>query len=339
MQSASGVGPERVRGARRSAGIDRTLPGIPRTPRVHPPQPVPRPRSALALVFCVTDRLTRIDDPDDPRLTIYRESRDAWLRAAHNPDATGPTTRTGLEDPGLFMTEAHLVLAEHLRSEYPVESVLVAIERAGALGELLARVPARAPIYAAPRETLAQIVGFDMHRGLLAIGRRLPERDALGLVRTRRTIVALEDIANHDNVGSIFRSTAALAGDDAAVLLSPRSCDPLYRKALRVSIGCALRVPFATLEPWPESLRAVREIGVPILALTPDPGAMPLREAAERIGPEDPVMLLLGAEGPGLREDSVACATHRVRIPIVDWVDSLNIGVAAGVALAALERA
>jgi len=286
----------------------------------------------------VHDRLTRIDDPEDPRLAVYRDQRDAWLKAAHNPDAQRPTTRTGLGDPGLFMTEAHLVLDQHLRSEYPVESVLVALERVDALSELLARVPESAPIYAAPRDALTEIAGFAMHRGLLAAGRRLPDRDPVGLAGGARTLVILEDIANHDNVGSIFRSTAALAGPNAAVLLSPRSCDPLYRKALRVSIGCALRVPFATLGPWPDALGSITDLGVPILALTPDPDATPIDEIRAQIGPRDPVALLLGAEGPGLTHAAQARATHRVRIPITNWVDSLNIGVAAAVALAALAR-
>ena len=287
----------------------------------------------------VHERLTRIDDLDDPRLEVYRDQRDAWLKAAHNPDAPGPTTRTGLDDPGLFMTEAALVLDQHLRAPYPVESVLVATERVAALADLLARVPDSVPIYTAPRAMLSEIAGFAMHRGLLAVGRRLPDRDPIELARSRRTLVMLEDIANHDNVGSIFRSTAALAGDDGAVLLSPRSCDPLYRKALRVSIGCALRVPFATLDPWIGGLETLRAMDIPIVALTPDPDATPIDQIPDILGPSASVALLLGAEGPGLSAPALARATHRVRIPIVDWVDSLNIGVAAGVALAALGRA
>lgn len=284
------------------------------------------------------DRLTRIDDPDDPRLSVYMNQRDAWLRAAHNPDAPGSTTKTGLDDPGLFMTEASLVLDQHLRSEYPIESVLVASERVEALRDLLERVPEKVPIYAAPRDTLSEITGFAMHRGLLAAGRRLPERDPFELARDCSTLVLLEDTANHDNVGSIFRSAAALAGDGVGVLLSPRSCDPLYRKALRVSIGCALRIPFATMDPWAEGIERLKSEGWAVLALTPADDAVDIADALGAEGEHLSPALLLGAEGPGLTEQSMNAATARVRIPIAPWVDSLNIGVAAGVALAWIAR-
>ncbi len=284
------------------------------------------------------DRITTIHDPDDERIRVYLNQRDAWLKAAHNPESGSDATSTGLDDPGLFMTEGALVLDQHLRSGYPVSSVLVAAERVGALADLLARVPGDVPIYGAPREVLSSITGFAMHRGLLAAGRRVPQPDAMDLARTSRTTVILEDIANHDNVGSIFRSAGGLCGDGSSVLLSPRSCDPLYRKALRVSIGCALRVPFATLDPFVDSLGTLRDEGVPILAMTPAPDAIDLDQIPNSVIGSDRLGVLLGAEGPGLTPDAMEAATVRVRIPIADWVDSLNIGVACGVVLHEIER-
>lgn len=284
------------------------------------------------------DRITMIHDPEDERIRIYLNQRDAWLKAAHNPEAGEGATSTGLDDPGLFMTEGALVLDQHLRSGYPLSSVLVAQERVEALGDLLARVPEDVPIYSAPRELLSSITGFAMHRGLLAAGRRVPDRDPMELARTSRTSVILEDIANHDNVGSIFRSTAAICGSDSSVLISPRSCDPLYRKALRVSIGCALRVPFGTLDPFAESLGVLRDEGIPILAMTPADDAIDLEQIPNDVIGSARIGVLLGAEGPGLTKEAMDSSTIRVRIPIVDWVDSLNIGVACGVVLHDIER-
>src|SRR5262249_36257417 len=145
-----------------------------------------------------------------------------------------------------------------------------------------------------------------------------------------RLLVVLEDLANHDNVGGIFRAVGALGGiGTAAAILSPRCCDPLYRKAIRVSMGMALRVPSARLEPWPAGLSALQEAGFTLLALTPRSDATPIDVLAPIAKPA----LLLGAEGPGLSDAAMAMADRRVRIPIARGVDSLNVVVATGIAL------
>lgn len=285
-------------------------------------------------------RVIPLDDPDDPRLADYLNQRDAHLRARHlapdAPDATG----TGMPG-GLFMAEGRLVLSRLVRASrtgrptYGVRSLLVRPETLPQIEEDLALLDEGVPVYTADRRIMNRIVGFDIHRGILAVGevRRPPAVDEL--LASARTIVALEDSANHDNVGSIFRSCSCLAHDPperpAAVLLSPRSCDPLYRKSLRVSMGHALEVPFATLEPWPDGLENVRRAGFEVVGLTPAEGA----ESLDVIAAEPPRRrcLLLGAEGPGLTPAALARADRRVTIPMRPGADSLNLAVSAAIAL------
>lgn len=274
------------------------------------------------------DRLTPIHDRDDPRVACYLNQKDAWLRAAHNPEASSGTPGTPGGD-GWFMAEGSLVVEHLLASGYPVESVLVAEGRAEGVAGLLGRVPDGVPVYVAARGVMETIVGFDVHRGLLAVGRRRPARDPVELARGCRALVVLEDLANHDNLGSVFRSAAVLGGAGMGVLLSPRCCDPLYRKALRVSMGHALRIPFAVVDDWPEGLGSVAALGFELIALDPAPDA----ERIDRMAIPAKPALILGAEGPGLSPGVRAMAHRRVVIPQMPGADSLNIGVAAGVAL------
>ncbi len=284
------------------------------------------------------DRITPIHDPDDPRVAVFRNQKDAWLRAAHNPDRAGARTGGTPTGDGLFMAEGALVVEHLLASAYPVESVLVAAGRAGALADLLGRVPAGVPIYAADRGVIEGIAGFDLHRGLLACGRRLPARDATDLASACRALVVLEDLSNHDNLGSVFRSAAVLGGAGVGVLLSPRCCDPLYRKALRVSMGHALRLPFAVMDDWPAGLGMLAGLGYTLLALDPAADAAPV----DRVDPPGKPALVFGAEGPGLsagvRALLGAGGGRLVGIPQATGADSLNIAVAAGVAMHRLLR-
>ena len=147
----------------------------------------------------------------------------------------------------------------------------------------------------------------------------------------------LERVANADNVGGIFRNAAAFDAD--AVLLDRESTDPLYRKAIRTSIGTTLMVPFARAEPWPQVLRMLADRGCATLALTPASTAPPLAAAiADAAAGSRPVALVLGHEGEGLTADALDACTHRARIPIAVGVDSLNVAAAAAVALYELRR-
>lgn len=280
------------------------------------------------------DRITPIHDRDDPRVAPYRNQKDAWLRAAHNPDAESAGAGPTPEGDGLFMAEGALVVEHLFASGLAVESVLVGEGRIPALAGLLARVPEGVPVYSAGRGVMTEIAGFDVHRGLLACGCRPPGRDAGELARACRALVVLEDLSNHDNLGSVFRSAAVLGGAGVGVLLSPRCCDPLYRKALRVSMGHALRVPYAWADVWPGVLEDLPALGYEVLALDPDPGAEPIDRA--RV-PERPA-LVFGAEGPGLSDAARLAAGRQVGIPQAPGADSLNISVAAAVALHRLVR-
>lgn len=276
-----------------------------------------------------------ITDPNDPRVDAYRAQKDAWLRARHREtgthagDAASAATRTGY-DGGLFMAEGGLVLRQLVESRFQPESLLVIEARLGSIKDELARIPESTPLYVVTREAMESICGFDMHRGVLCAARRGTDRTVQELLLGSRVLVVLEDLANHDNVGGIFRSAAALAGPDrVGVLLSPRCCDPLYRKAIRVSMGWALRVPFATVEDWPGGLSRLHEAGWATLAMTPGEGALPIGE----VGPIEKPAILIGAEGPGLSDGTLALASRRVKIPIHPGVDSLNAMVSASIAI------
>ena len=270
-----------------------------------------------------------IDTPDDPRIADYRDQKDAWLRVQTAADEGQPST--GLPG-GLFMAEGLLVVEQVIRSKHQVRSILGTSHRLNALKDRVGTLPDDLSVFVAEQEVMDLIAGFSIHRGLLACARAaaLPTLDDL-LSRTT-TLVILEDLANHDNIGGIFRNVAALGGDKAAVLLSPRCCDPLYRKAIRVSMGHVLHVPFARATDWPGDLGRVSQAGFVTIALTPDPGADPLSPIA------GPVALLLGAEGPGLSAKALAGADLIARIPMATGVDSLNVSVTAAIALDRLNR-
>ncbi|USN97966.1 MAG: RNA methyltransferase [Phycisphaeraceae bacterium] len=289
--------------------------------------------------------LIRIDDPDDPRLAVFANQRDQWLRARHraamtggagHPDATG----TGL--PGdLFIAEGDKVVRQLITSPHEMLSVMVGEHRLGHHLPFLEGLDPGVPVYAVGRGIIDSVAGFQIHRGLLACGRRVDQGTAVELARRSGVVVVLEDLANHDNVGGVFRNVRALApprhGSDfpACVLLTPRCCDPLYRKALRVSMGNALHVPFATIEPWPGGLADLAAAGCEPLALTPAAGAVDIGAVCSHSDRKP--MLLLGTEGPGLTSESLEWAVRlggcAVRLDIEPEADSLNVAVACAVAL------
>lgn len=300
---------------------------------------------------------------DDPRLLPYANQRDAHLRAAHLRDGEG---REGGEEaaesaqlgpkssePGLLIAEGELVVRMLLASVYEVRSLLLRegneqkFERD--LHELEVRTGVSTPVFTTSQEVLDGIVGFHVHRGVLGCGERKrsansEQRGATrgtdlsgdsiwnedGLIASARTLVLLEDLSNHDNVGGIFRNIGCLCPvERTAVLLSPRCCDPLYRKSIRVSMGHALRVPFARVEDWRATLERVERAGFTIAAMETGEGAVPIGKVA---WPER-VALVMGAEGPGLRKETIARAGLRVRIPMASGADSLNVAMAAGIAM------
>jgi tRNA G18 (ribose-2'-O)-methylase SpoU len=254
----------------------------------------------------------RADGPKDPRLADYQDVRDKDLRR-----------------DGVFLVEGEVTVLQFLeRSHMRPRSVLLSDRRLGPMRERLERLVGETPVYAMSQESLEEVVGFPIHRGVIAAGDRPPPRVATELLQEARRILLLEGLTNHDNVGACFRNAAAFGVD--AVLLDSRCCDPLYRKAIRVSAGAALTVPWAVMEDGPEMIAACRDAGLHVVALTPMTEAAPLSEVLT-VGP---TALLVGTEGPGLTHAALDGAHVRARIPMDDGFDSLNVATAAAVALA-----
>jgi tRNA G18 (ribose-2'-O)-methylase SpoU len=254
----------------------------------------------------------RIERADDPRLAAYSRVGDhRWL-----------------EGQGLFVAEGRLVVERVIADgRYVIESVLVT---PAALRALEARLQSPAPIYVVEQALLNGVTGFSFHRGCLALVRRPSTGASLSGFGAARRLVVLEGVGNPDNIGGIFRSAAALGAD--GILLDRSSGDPLYRKAVRTSMGAVLRLPFARIEPWPESLRTLRQMGLSIVALTPS-AALTLGEFSATLSRSARVALLAGAEGSGLSLAALSEADTAVRIPMDPRSDSLNVVVAVSIAL------
>jgi tRNA G18 (ribose-2'-O)-methylase SpoU len=257
--------------------------------------------------------IVAVDDPDDPRLAPYRAVRER--------DLVGRA--------GLFIAEGEVVLRLLVRrGRFPLRSLLVARGRLGPLADLLAEMPADLPVYAVPQAVMDGVTGFSIHRGLLGVGTRGPEPDPdalLAALPARALVVGCVGIANHDNVGGIFRNAAAFGA--GAVLLDPATCDPLYRKAIRVSVGASLVTPFARAGSPDALVAALARHGFRILALSP----AGTRRLAD-VEPAERAALLLGTEGPGLPPDLLA-RLETVRIPMAGAFDSLNVATTSGIAL------
>lgn len=265
-------------------------------------------------------RVVPVSDPDDPRIAAYRDVRERDLVGRF----------------GRFVAEGEVVLRQMARAgRYAFESLLLAENRLPALADLVAALPDSVPVYVAGREAMDAIVGFPIHRGALAIGLAGEPGDPAKLLAGGEgpsLVVGCVGLSNHDNVGGIFRNAAAFGA--RAVLLDAASCDPLYRKAIRVSVGAALTTPFARCADAHAMIDALVGAGYEVFSLTPR-GALTLEEAARAAGPRRAI--LLGAEGPGLPGDVIDRA-RGVRIDMAGGFDSLNVATTAGVALYAFSR-
>ncbi|MFP5256390.1 MAG: TrmH family RNA methyltransferase [Acidimicrobiia bacterium] len=260
-----------------------------------------------------------VEDLDDPRLEDYHH-----LRA--------PSRRMALERArGIFTVEGRLSIEALLASPIRVRSIFVATEHVDRVAELVA--DPGLPIYTMSGRDMEQVSGVHFHRGVLAVADR-PELPAVAeLVAGARTLLVLEAVNDHENIGALFRNAAAFGVD--AVVLDPETTDPLYRRSTRVSLGHVLRVPFGRVEAgrWPDVLRELSAEGFTTVALTPAPEAEPLgRLVAE---PPERLALVLGAEGPGLTAGARAAVDRCVRIPMAPGVDSVNVATAAAIALSA----
>lgn len=272
----------------------------------------------MARVVDVVD----IADPHDCRLDDFRDLNSIDRR----PDL--PTGK------GLVIAEGVLVAQRMLASRFRPRALLGTDRR---LTELLPDLTSPdapdVPYYRVSAEVMAEVVGFHLNRGVLAAASRVPEPSVAELVAGARTIAVLEGVNDHENLGSIFRNGAGLGVD--AVVFGSGCADPLYRRSVRVSMGHALLVPFARSADWPGDLAMLREQGFRLLAMTPDPRAELLSSAMATVR-DEPLAVLVGAEGPGLSEQAMRASDMRVRIPMSRGTDSLNVATAA--ALAFYER-
>lgn len=254
-----------------------------------------------------------IHDPDDPRIEAYRDIRER--------DLVGRA--------GLFVAEGKVVVEKLVGSPlYRPVSLLIAAKRFDGLDTLLARLPADVPVFVAAQQVLDAIAGFAMHRGILAIGCRVATPDAGALLAGLRgdaDVLVLSAIANHDNMGGIFRNAAAFGA--AAVLLDADCCDPLYRKAIRVSVGATLLVPTARLGRGDDLLALLDRHGFAPVSLSPA-GATSLAHWR----PARRNAMLLGAEGPGLSPALIE-RTQSLRIAMAGDFDSLNVATTSGIVL------
>jgi tRNA G18 (ribose-2'-O)-methylase SpoU len=260
-----------------------------------------------------------ITDPGDPRIAPYGQVRERDLVGRR----------------GEFIAEGEVVLNVLLGAESrcSASSLLIAEKRVARLAPLLERLPAEVPVYAAGQAVMDAIVGFHIHRGIMAHGVRPSDPGAEALLAgmpPRALVLVLFGISNHDNMGGLFRNAAAFGAD--AVLLDAASCDPLYRKAIRVSVGAALKVPFTRLAAGDDALALLERAGFTVLALSP--------AGAERlvglVRPER-AAVLMGAEGAGLPSDVLQSA-RTLAIPMAAGWDSLNVAAASAIVLHELTR-
>ena len=261
----------------------------------------------------------RISRADDPRIAPFRAVRDPEL----------------VRRRGQFIAEGRLVVRRALEDDrFRVRAVLVNDAALAQLEPVLAAAGEDTLVCLCDAAVFAELTGYRVHRGCLALVDRPPARTLDDAIAASDTVVVLEQVANADNVGAVFRHAAAFGC--GAVVLSSGSCDPLYRKAIRTSMGAVLRVPFAIAASWTDALARIREAGFVLAALTPREPAVALDAFARTRPPR--VALVAGAEGAGLGTETESVAEVRVRIPINDDVDSLNVAMAVAIALYELQK-
>jgi tRNA G18 (ribose-2'-O)-methylase SpoU len=264
----------------------------------------------------VSPDVVPVQAPDDPRLHHYRDLTDVALRSVVEVAE------------GLFIAEGELVIRRAVSAGYRVHSFLMTPKWVDLMAPLAER--SGAPMFVAADDVVQTLTGFHVHRGALAAVRRPAEVDWREIAAGATRLAVLEDVNTHTNLGAIVRGAAALGMD--AVLLNPRCADPLYRRAVRVSMGAVFALPWARMPQWPDGLDQLRELGFAVWALTPAAEAVPLPSLAV---PER-VALLLGAEGDGLTRAALDRSDLRTRIPMARGVDSLNVAAAAAVAFYAV---
>lgn len=263
-----------------------------------------------------------VDDPDDPRLADYRE-------------LNNQPVRTAMEGDTFFMAEGYMAIDRLIDSGHELRSVLLGPTRVKRFLPYLERPElAGVPVFVAEHDVMERIVGFNLHRGVLASGNRRPYPAVTELAATSTRLAVLEALNDNQNVGAIARAARAFGFD--GMVLSPNCTDPYYRRTVRVSMGEVLHMPTARagVDDWPGALDTLHELGYETWAMTPAADASDLWS----MHPPERLAVVFGAEGPGLTDLAMRHTTHRVRIPIASNVDSLNVGHAAAITFAAVNR-
>ena len=266
-------------------------------------------------------RIIEVRDLDIPELEVYARLTETQLRSRVDPEK------------GIFIAETAKVVTLALEAGYQPVSLLMDRRRLEGQGRAILEKCGQVPVYIGERELLSRLTGYTLTRGILCAMRRPRPRTAEEVCSGAARIAVLEDVTDSTNVGALFRSAAALGMD--ALLLSPSCCDPLCRRAVRVSMGTVLLLPWARLgdqgEDWPVGgIARLHDMGFRIAALA-------LREDATVLGDPDlekteKLALLLGTEGDGLRQETIDLCDDAVRIPMSRGVDSLNVAAAGAVA-------
>ncbi|WP_205472266.1 RNA methyltransferase [Nocardioides sp. SYSU D00038] len=254
-----------------------------------------------------------VTDPADPRLADYRDLRDVELRKHLEAEH------------GLFLAEGEKVVRRAVAAGHTPRSFLMAPRWLARLADVLERHDA--PVYVVSEALAEQVTGFHVHRGALASLERRPLPPVEEVLAGARSVLVLEDVVDHTNVGAILRSGAALGFD--AVLLSPRCADPLYRRAVKVAMGAVFSLPWTRLPDWATALPDLSARGFTTVALTLAPDAVPVEDAVAGL---DQVALVLGSEGHGLSARWEQAADRRAIIPMTAGIDSLNVAAASAVA-------
>lgn len=266
----------------------------------------------------------RITDRSDSRLDPFRNLKGQSVRS-----------------DGTFVAESELVLERIFQANIGVRAILISPPRAERLQDFIAHNVDRArneiSVYVAERDLIDSVVGYPLNRGVIVLADRPALPSAEEVLGGAKTVVALEGVMDPDNVGTMFRHSAGFGVD--AVLLHRKTGDPLYRKTIRTSMGWSIEIPYAHTSSGSNLPDVLNGAGFVSLALTPDPTAEVLSDVLGELSDTQPLALMLGAEGPGLEPDTLAAATRRVRIPLSDGVDSLNVSTAGAIALYALSVA
>ncbi len=263
--------------------------------------------------------LVEVTDAGDPRLADYRDLRDVELRKHLEAEH------------GLFLAEGEKVVRRAVEGGFPVRSFLMAPRWLHGLSDVLDA--SDAPCYVVSESLAEEVSGFHVHRGALASLQRRPLPTVSEVLADARTVVVLEDIVDHTNVGSAFRSAAALGVD--AILLSPRCADPLYRRAVKVAMGAVFSLPYARFDSWYDALPGLSAAGFTTVALALTDDAVELERAVAGV---DRLALVLGTEGHGLSPRWLATADVHALIPMAAGIDSLNVAAATAVACFVAQR-